>query len=86
MGVYKRFYEQMCWATIDDAVADKLSARKRIARMLLPSPYARQARINYEDLLMQVKTKVPDETRHETAKRHILQAENKPSQGPFAST
>jgi len=41
-------------------------------------------RENYNDLIMQVMNKHPDETRHETAKRYIQNAEhqdNPPGQG-----
>lgn len=32
----------------------------------------------YLDLIMQVARKFPDEERHDTAKRYIIEAENKP--------
>ena len=35
---------------------------------------------DYNDLIYQVATKFPNESRHETAKRYIQQAENRPSQ------
>ena len=38
----------------------------------------KEPRDKYEDLIYQVATKFPNETRHETARRYITERENRP--------
>ena len=43
-----------------------------------PAQLKSALQIKYDELLMSVQRKFPDETRHETALRYIKEAENKP--------
>lgn len=55
--------------------------KRRMARLRIE---LEQVRVQYYELLYEVATKHPGETRHETARRYIRQAEQRPSQAASA--